>query len=166
MPDKKLTEAEIKNALECCIDNTDKNCSKCVFAKTDYSCVDELQKNVLDLINRLQAENERLEERCIEIQRCDKELIETLHKIHEKQLQLTKAEAYKEFYDKLHTEILAARDSNFKAKEERVANFEKLGNPIGADDNFLMYCDGKIHALDGIDYFAYETYKELVGDDK
>ena len=65
------------------------------------------------------------------------------------------ADGMKEFCRKLHAEILEARESNFKAKDERIAKYE-------AEDGFTMYCDGKIHALDGIDYFAYNLVKEMV----
>lgn len=68
------------------------------------------------------------------------------------------AKGVKEFAEKLHTEISAARDSNFKAKNERIEKY-------GAEDSFTMYCDGKIHALDGIDYFADNLVKEMVGAD-
>ena len=66
------------------------------------------------------------------------------------------AAGVKEFCRQLHAEILEARDSNFKAKEERIEKY-------GAEDGFTMYCDGKIHALDGIDYFADNLAKEMVG---
>jgi hypothetical protein len=65
----------------------------------------------------------------------------------------------KEFYRKLHSEILDARNSNFKGKSERIEKY-------GAEDGFTMYCDGKIHALEGIDYFADNLAKEMVGDGK
>lgn len=161
-----MTDNEIIKALECCMDEM--GCKKgcpCFDPKSKSShCTaigdNGLEKLALDLINRQKAEIEGLSDLLKRHQRHTKSIriltAETAKKI--------KAEAYKEFYEELHTEILAARDSNFKAKEERIAKSEKYGIPIDIEDNFLMYCDGKIHALDGIDYFAYETYKELVGD--
>ena len=140
-----MTDNEIIKALECRVKS---NCPKCPYFQS-YPCdkCKKLDKDTLDLINRLQAEVERLKSPFV--------------KMYEQFEDKIKAEAYKEFYEELHTEILKARDSNFKAKEERIAKSKEYGIPIDVDDNFLMYCDGKIHALDGIDYFAYETLKEM-----
>ena len=58
MPDK-LTDAEIKQALECCCNS--QGCSKCDFSKKcdGFTSV----KLALKLINRLQAENSNLQEK-------------------------------------------------------------------------------------------------------
>lgn len=59
-----MTDNEIKKALECCIAP---NCADCpIFTKDDIRkdigrCVHFLEENALDLINRQQAEIERLE---------------------------------------------------------------------------------------------------------
>lgn len=66
------------------------------------------------------------------------------------------AKAVKDFAERLHIEIVDARNSNFKAKKERIKKYK-------SEDGFTMYCDGKIHALDGIDYFADNLAKEMVG---
>ena len=60
MPDK-LTDSEIVKALECCTEDIP-NCDECPY---DHYCSIHSQehnvlKDTLDLINRLQAENERL----------------------------------------------------------------------------------------------------------
>ena len=62
MNDKKLTVKEIVKALECCISGIPCYKTKCPF-KIKEICGDDikaLEKYALDLINRLQAENERL----------------------------------------------------------------------------------------------------------
>ena len=62
MPDK-LTDSEIVKALECCKYEYDTKCELCCY--NFYSrtgCRSELRRNALDLINRLQAENERLKD--------------------------------------------------------------------------------------------------------
>lgn len=100
--DKNLTDNEIVKALECCCE--DSGCPAiCPLKDMAYvgDCVQFKSKSALDLINRQNAEIERLQERCIEIQRCDKELIETLNKIHEEKIQTAKAESYKECIEKL-----------------------------------------------------------------
>lgn len=70
MTDKKRTERtekhtsaldnEIKKALECCSkSNTDDDyCTGCPYEFVKY-CASEISKDTLDLINRLQAENEQ-----------------------------------------------------------------------------------------------------------
>ena len=60
---KNLTDNEIKKALECCM-KICKDCNNCPYMNDDYinvyNCKYALLKYVLDLINRLQSENERL----------------------------------------------------------------------------------------------------------
>ena len=66
-------------------------------------------------------------------------------------------QAIKTFVDRLHQEILDARNSNFKAINERKAKYESDYD----SDPFLHYCQGKIQALDGIDYFVFENFANL-----
>lgn len=55
-----MTNKEIIKALECCIEwETPEDCGKCPYKDTK-GCVTEQRKNALDLINRQQAEIERL----------------------------------------------------------------------------------------------------------
>lgn len=60
MPDKKLTDAEIVKALECCTNTDGPRCGECEFFDGYDLCIDNLQKDTLDLINHLQAENSKL----------------------------------------------------------------------------------------------------------
>ena len=80
MPDK-LTDKEIVKALECAIRN-DCDCN-CVFLLPNKV------QDVLDLINRLQAENERLKTQLY---------LEKYTDVAKKKI---KAEAYKEFAERL-----------------------------------------------------------------
>ena len=57
MPNK-LTDTEIKKALECCILG---DCQGCFYGDTDQRhCKDDLMQYALDLINRQEEENESL----------------------------------------------------------------------------------------------------------
>ena len=60
MPDKKPIDAEIKKALECCLEASGVNCGKCPYC--DNCVTDEntslMMIDVLDLLNRLQADRE------------------------------------------------------------------------------------------------------------
>ena len=64
MPDKKLTDKEIVKALEIC--STYKaSCKNCpAFVKVDRSNCKKVLIGAKDLINRLQAENERVRAKC------------------------------------------------------------------------------------------------------
>ena len=54
-----MTDKEIKKALECC--TVDRNCKGCPLWECDISrCLETACKNAIDLINRQQAEIERL----------------------------------------------------------------------------------------------------------
>ncbi len=121
MPDKKLTDSEIVKALECCTQGRDiKVCWDCplyVDLETARECCEKLNTNALDLINRLQAENEQLKreieslESIQEISPEAKHFVDTkankvislLNEVIKSQDQI-KAEAYKEFAERLKSE--------------------------------------------------------------
>lgn len=159
MSDKKLTDNEIKKALECCCTA---KCLECKYYGTgNADCVKTNMINSLDLINRIQAENERLLQKTQRPQDVDPmDFCGVLCDFAEGLFAKAKAEAYKEFADKIHTEIHQALESNYKARAERI---EKLN--VGETDEFISYCQGKIDALRGLDDFIDETYKETVGED-
>ena len=92
MPDK-LTDTEIKKALECCVNTTFiSDCAKCkMFA---FDCKDKLIESALDLINRQKAEIERLE-------KVRKDEVEKLMSVIDRTIAEAKAEAYKEFAERL-----------------------------------------------------------------
>ena len=95
MPDK-LTDLEIVKALECCSKPVSENCKECPLCSTDCMEVD-IEKLALDLINRLQAENERLD-------RTVKEYAYLYDKHMNTPFNHIKAEAYKEFAERLKEE--------------------------------------------------------------
>ena len=89
-----MTDNEIIKALECCTQQA--GCNGCPLLNSiqmkyrgGYACAEEMRKCALDLINRLQAENERLNEKV--------DFVGDLKNIR-KQI---KAEAYKEFAERL-----------------------------------------------------------------
>ena len=57
-----MTDKEIIQALECCIKPTS-DCDNCTYYgyDDDLQCFDMSKRDALDLINRQQAENERLQ---------------------------------------------------------------------------------------------------------
>ncbi len=103
-----MTDNEIKKMLECCKQEIDDNgvicgeCKKCpnYEGKTGL-CKEDLPTVVLDLINRLKAENERLKK-------------ETKHfadigKLYSE----IKTEAYKEFFKLVHSEFKTISDHQY-----------------------------------------------------
>ena len=116
-----MTDNEIKKALECCM-KICKDCDNCPCINNDYinvyDCKYALLKNALNLINRLKAENERLS------------------KITRPLIAEIKAEAYKEFAERL--------------KEK---SFQSFGN-YGITRDVVEVCD-----IDNL-------VKEMAGEDK
>lgn len=146
-----MTDNDIVKALECCKSNC--GCGGCFLKKEEY-CVNVLKNLALDLINRQKAEIERLKTECglAQFEKYKAEFEEFRAEI--------KAEAYRECIEKVHTEISEALNSNYKAKAERMTKPK-----IDMADEFISYCEGKIAALRGIDDFADNILKELVGED-
>ena len=112
MPDKKLTDSEIVKALECCsADKSTKYCLTCPLQDMGFvgECIPEKSKNALDLINRQKAEIERFD------QVIDQALTKTneAKALIEKVEKMNKAEAYKEFAEKIK------KHSYFDHKDQR-----------------------------------------------
>ena len=84
MTDKKLTDNEIIKALECCLQVCE-DCSNCPLLTnkhtTVWDCKADFSKFVIDLINRLQAENEKSKNNCDKCAEKTRNCIESLQKI-------------------------------------------------------------------------------------
>ena len=98
--------------------------------------------------NRQKAEIERLEQQ-----------LETLCLVLKLTKKITKAEAIKEFAERVHAEIEAALKNNYEVRGHRMAI---LG--VGETDQFVAQCTGKIYALRDIDDSIDNLAKEMVGD--
>ena len=100
MPDKKLTDNEIVKALEVCC--TKKICRNCVYLGKKELCIAENTIAVLDLINRQKAENMVLKDDLDYFKKVNAERnISALKGT----IQTAKAEAYKEFADRVKLEF-------------------------------------------------------------
>ena len=108
MTDKKITDEEIIKVLECCADSKNYQCNKCpLYADCEKASIAE---NALDLINRQKSEIERLKE-------CPKCVYEYDGEVTEycvqgpcsnfKTVEQIKAEAYKEFAERIKMSIKA-----------------------------------------------------------
>ena len=117
MPNK-LTDEEIVKALEYCYAD-ENNCKRCPYMAVD-KCHKVHTKDVLDLINRLKEENERLKnaykqcawERDIFAEDMKEEIKKDCSYLM-LDIKTIKAEAYKEFAERLKEEATADDDSTW-----------------------------------------------------
>ena len=167
MPDKKLTDvtdnkfgemsdSEIVKALECCKYEYDTKCELCCY--NFYSrtgCRSELRRNALDLINRLQAENENL--------KLDIATLEAKNFVKDKllakaEIKLEEAEDTIQFADK---ELKKA-----EAENERLKNCVKSEDEVRAIAKRTMEPLVKEITREQIDiavkYAKAEAYKECI----
>lgn len=122
MTDKKITDEEIIKVLECCADSKNYQCNKCpLYADCEKASIAE---NALDLINRQKSEIERLKE-------CPKCVYEYDGEVTEycvqgpcpnfKTVEQIKAEAYKEFAERLKSYLLLNKKGSMS-----VVSFENI----------------------------------------
>lgn len=120
MPDKKLTDNEIVKALECCVLAKHICPHTCPMLK-NKECLASLRKYALDIINRLQAENENYSKNNQQMTKDILDLYKALEQAKAKNERLKevndsftdigklyseiKAEAYKEFAERLKEKI-------------------------------------------------------------
>lgn len=110
MTDKKFTDEEIIRNYGWCIGCTSDRCRECTMDEEGF-CEEELQDLVFDLINRQKAEIEKLKGSTIV-----SNIIES-HRIKRE----AKAEAYKEFAERLKSYLLLN-----KKDEMSVISFENV----------------------------------------
>ena len=120
MPDKKLTDNEIMEALKHCANG--EHCRFCRF-RGITGTVSDCSKNFLDLINRLQAENKRLDK---EVDRLSQVVLYN-DGVTEMKVEKAKAEAYKEFAERLKEKIIAEYNE-YDEQEYPRARIEDIDN--------------------------------------
>lgn len=132
-----MNDNDIIKALEYCAEGG--YCGDCGYDIKSAKCIAKIMKDSIDLITSQNAEIERLNYESLQMIASIKNL---------------RAEAIKEFAERLKKEINDAIQSNHKALIDRA----KSGI---IDDVFSEYCKGKIHALSGIDSFIEEMVCEI-----
>ena len=150
MPDKKLTDAEIVKALECCDGSFDR-CGECPLDNINQDKLRcwELEKYALDLINRQKAENERLYGDIMTYKlRWARATLK---------LDTAKAEAYKEFAKKT-TQTLAM----FNAQE--LAGVSQEYNNRYFYENPKAWTEGSITARNEAIAIVNNFLKKFVGE--
>ena len=143
MPDKKLTDvtdnkfgemsdSEIVKALECCIKwKREGDCAKCPLYESDKLCVKEIRILALDLINRLQAENEKLKEEKSKLENKIDEIYPLVMQLPNA-MQQAKAEAYKECLEKIEQRDVSESDFYVMVKK---TEFNNLLKELVGEDN-------------------------------
>ena len=167
MKDKKYTDEEIIKALECCAksktngDCVTLNCpcfkdGMCIFVDDDLG----LQNYDLDLINRQKAEIENLEKQMDWLTGYNKNLMDANTALSEEILE-TKAEAYKEFAERIKEEIENAYNNNSNVVCEHMSKHTEC-----PDYEFIATVRGKMNTLRGLDDFIDNLLKEMVGEEE
>jgi hypothetical protein len=128
-----MTDNDIKEALECCIND---ECEDCPLYGENHpdvygNCVQNTKRNALDLINRQQAEVENLKHNLKCVKDHKEGLIERLHKNLDdkcdKCIARDRAEAIKEFAKKLVNEVgtIPLYDFNYVKITKLIGNLVK-----------------------------------------
>ena len=147
MTDKKPIDAEIKKALECCLEASGVNCGKCPYC--DNCVTDEntslMMIDVLDLLNRLQAEVENYKQIAENQQkiildkafekkrlRTSNDALRMANELCKGWEERAKAEAYKEFAEGLKEKATQKFDWNEYVEVEEIDNL--LKELVGEDN--------------------------------
>lgn len=153
----KMTDKEIIQALECCI--SAESCCVCGYTKMcDGTTIHQF---ALELINRQQAEIERLNS-CV---KSEDEVRAIANATIQAGIKIIKATAIKEFADRLHTEIYRVTGDIIQERNERLDEIES-SNIVIPFDNVLCGYNSKLQAYDHINGFIHLQYKERVGEGK
>ena len=104
---KRFTDEQIIKALKCCIaqENCEEvSCEICPYDKV-YDCKEVMLKNVLDIFNRKNAENERLKAKILVKDNINDYNTAQL-RIAREELRTAKSNAIKEFTERVETLVL------------------------------------------------------------
>ena len=143
MTDKKLTDKEILKAFECCyLNNPCEECPLCELQHAEKQCFDgdvyAIPRMIVDLINRLQIENET-------VKALNGRLVVLADRFRS-ELKTAKAEAYKEFAELLHCQcesiINQPHNENVRPISWKAA-YEEFDEKI---DNLLKELEGDNNA--------------------
>ena len=135
-----MTDNEIIKALECCTKDDDNKCYECPYDREYYyECKLNVMKETLNLINRKDAEIERLQTvkkhiNNLILRDCDyvtaeaynEAFIKALERLHDNVN--AKSEAIKEFWSKLKAKATTSTDSPYRMhkKEIKISDGDNL----------------------------------------
>ena len=148
MTDKKPTDAEIVKALECCLEASGVNCGKCPYC--DNCVTDEntslMMIDVLDLLNRLQADRENYKQIAENQQkiildkafenkrlRTSNDALRMANELCKGWEERAKAEAYKKFAERLKSFLLLNRSGEMSVLS--FDDIERLLKEMVGEDN-------------------------------
>jgi hypothetical protein len=99
MTERKFTDEEVVKGLECCRKDNVKDCDACPYVDIDTKtyCVNEMIKDALELINRKNAEIERLQKENVFHRKTITENAQRALEVLVDEINKAKTEAIKEF---------------------------------------------------------------------
>ena len=121
MPDK-LTDKEIVKGLECCASGEFEECKNCPYIEGYPYCDGPMERDVLDLINRLQAEIKDLQ----------KVVVDDFATEYDNNI---KAEAYKAFWKELYVEMRMYGQQEKFTKSVFLSVADKVLKELVGEDN-------------------------------
>lgn len=115
-----MTDNDIKKALECCISENGNDCEECPCQNIAYKqgnggCCNQLSRYALDLINRQQAEIEKLKAKVKKLKNIER-FADKLIKKQEAEIERLKAEIEEVNEADRETELQALKESKENAK--------------------------------------------------
>ena len=118
-----MTEAEIMKALECCSKVADEGCAECPLCRKDCFKLN-LEKLALDLLNRKNAEIERLAK---EVDRLSQVVL-----YHEGQIADAQAEAIKEVLQRARGKVCCIPQHHFTL-EQVLCDIDQIAKEMGVE---------------------------------
>lgn len=178
-----MTDEQIIKAVNYCADiEKNEDCEKCPIKEVCHNEAERLIVKVADLLNRQKAENSELVGKIdkleVEIERLQHILLNFMNEaekwerkygvdienipqiailstVEKRVMKRIKTKATQEIAKTIDNEIKNAIENNLTVKRD----YQDKENII--NDEFVMYCDGKLHALYGINDFIDNLVKEM-----
>ena len=135
MTEKKLTEAEIMKALECCSKSVGECCAECPLR--EINCLDiSIEQLALDLINRKNAEIAEKDAKIDELQIKAEHLagfVDVAYKEIEKKAITARAEAIKEFLKKAEEKMIVVHGNDGLETAYLEDDLHQIAKEIGVE---------------------------------
>ena len=146
----KMTDSEIVKALECHLGVDKQRCKHCKYTEYGCYCLDRLHPDLLDLFNRLQAEKQDLEIELKAMRGSANSYKAENERLNAKIENMFSNRSYKKLYDIAKIDIIKLQGQIKTAKAEAYKEFaDRLKENICDDFGFVVpsACDRDIDNL-------------------